>query len=1376
MASLALPSRPRRHPALPRRSLTGTAVALALAQHGAALAAPAGASVAAGQVVVSNPAAAQTVVTQSSDAAIVNWNSFSVAAAERVDFRQPGAASVILNRVGTGIPSEILGQLSANGRVFLVNPSGVLFGAGAQVDVGGLVASTLDIGDADFLAGRYRFTAGAGPAAGVSNLGRIGAAERGTVALLGATVNNDGVITARLGTVAMAAGSQVTLDFSGDGLTKLRVDQGTFTALVANRGMVMTDGGQAIMTAQGAEGIVETVLDHQGVIQARSLVERNGRILLDGGDSGLAVASGTLDVSGTGTGRRGGEAQVLGHNVGLTGNALVDARGSEGGGTILVGGDEGGANPAVRNADAVFAGPATRLDVGATGAGPGGKVVLWSTNATRVFGTVSAAGGPAGGDGGAIGISGGFLDLAGSTIGAPAGRWLLAARGAIIGGANPPNGNDDSLNFAPDTAPLALPGADVAAALNAGTSVSVSAGDPAGAGSGDIDVEASIQKTSGADATLTLNAARDITIFSEPQTGTPVVIGASAGGGRLNVDLNADTDGVDGGAIFMASGTSIASNGGNVRMYGQGDPAGGRASARTDSEASNNGIGVYLVGATIDTRAAAGVAGGDVLIRGRAVDVDDGVAVRLEDAVIAVGDAGVGIDGLADATGTGTATGVSIGNFNADDPTDAVSVAISTNSGPVTITGSGALNGVELDRTEVRANLSRDGQPPGPVGARLAVTGTGGGNGISLLDSSLANYGGAIDVRGRAGFGAAGVSSVASSIAALSGTGAISVSGESGPLADPDGPVSLPAPGLDFDADSVIGGAGTSGDITLRALNTGSVAVGFADMIRLAGTVRSTGTLALFPGGVSGTGALTEAPAVPIDLFASSAGFSLDAPELTGAIQPGFARVTIGSAGHTGPITASGGAPFAGRYALTLQNGGAGSQGIALPEGLSNPGQPTLLSSGGAVTQGGPINSASLLLHGTQPGSRFLLTNPANAVGRFSAHFEQLPAAGAGTVNFVNSGDLDVGPLDGAGFDAAANTPQPIAAPNAVVAGDLLLQTSGNLVLNQDIATLASNITLVAGGVLDNAAGHTLAPGAGGTWTVFAGTWIGEQAGPLAGTGPTPNLYNCAFGAPCAAALPAGNHFVYRQQPRVELALVEPNPARTYGGDNPAFPFTTSGLVKGDTAQNALSGAYATAAGPASNVQGYPILGSFTSPAGYQVVAAPGLLRVDPAVLTYVATPASRLQGRPNPPLEGSVTGLVAGDTLASATTGTPAFASAADPGAAPGRYPVVGGGLAAVNYVFQQAPGNASALAVVPSPETVFRPDTQRDLTFANTELYGPNIGLQRSCAGTGPLARADVAGDAQDALAIDWSRVRDNPNLSNCIGVVRRYSCDSF
>jgi len=1381
---------PPRRTAAPRRTIIGMAVALALAQYGMALAGPGGAQVVAGQVAISQPNAQQTVVTQGSSSAIVNWQQFSIARGEGVDFRQPGTASVILNRVTGNHPSEIYGRLSANGQVFLVNPGGVLFGRTAQVDVGGLVASTLDIADADFLSGRYRFTAGARSGA-VANNGHLQAAERGTVALLGAKVNNDGTISAQLGTVALAAGDKVALDFNGDGLTKLRVDQAALAAQVENRGMLIADGGQAILTAHAAQALTETVLNQQGVVRARSLQERNGRILLDGGAQGESRTSGTLDVSGHAPGLTGGTAEVLGRHVGLAAKALVDARGDAGGGTILVGGDYRGGNPLVRNADATFAAPATALLADATGNGNGGKVIVWSDHATRMFGTVSATGGPGGGNGGLIETSGKFLSVDGARIDASAprgrgGQWLLDPYSVTIGFGNTTNVRD-APNYVSAGSMAQIGYLDIENALNAGTSVSVTTG--AGQGEGDINVDASIQKNAGGEAALRLNAARDINIAPE------VSIAASALGGRLHVDFNADLDGEQGGAILMNSGSSIATNGGDLRMYGQGNPDLGRAAGRSVDRPN----GVRLLFASIDTTSAiAGNPGGSVLMRGSGATVNAGgvvaagAGVNLTGSGIRVSSGSVTLDGIA---GAG-ANGVSLSG-GVPFPPNGVSYAVQSDTGAVSIQGVGGAIGVALDSARVAASISRSGQPSlivggngGGAGVRLLnnsilensggpinITGVGNTYGVALIESDVINRSnGAIDIRGRAGLPGetapvgvlvSGGSDRAATIASTEGSGPIAISGET--LAN--------SPGIQLAATSVLGGPASGGDITLRAVNAAAQEDG-GDMIRLNGPIDTSGAVTLVPGGVAASGALTEAPATPIDLFSQRPFFSLDQAELNDMIGARVSRVIIGSASHTGPITAHAGATLSGRYDLTLQNGGAGSVGIVLAGGLGNPGRMLTLSSGGTVSQNGPISVGSLLLHGTQPESNFQLADPLNAVGRFSAQFALPSAVGNpnfGDVNVVSAGDLEIGPLTGIGFDAAGNRTFVIAADAAVVAGDLFARAGRDLILLHNISTLGSDITLVAGHVFRNLANATLLPGGGGHWKVFADTWLGEQAGPLAGSGPNPNRYNCGYGAPCVAALPGdANMFVYRQQPRVDIALVNPNPARPYGAANPSFDVATSGLIKGDTMGTAVTGAYVTPATPGSNVQNYPIEGQFVSPAGYVVVAAPGTLRVDPATLTYVAAPSVRPVGRPGLPLTGSVSGLVNGDTLPSATTGTLNFSSAAGVFVPPGRYSVEGAGLSAANYRFVQAASNATALLVIPN---VFgAPSISKDVTFESSALYGKNFGIQGLCAGTGPLARIVDLPDSNDPLAIEWARVRHNPNLSNCIGLVQRYSCDSF
>jgi filamentous hemagglutinin family protein len=195
-------------------TVTGLLSAMILVPNMRADAAPQGGTVVAGTAnIVSAPST--VTVKQSSQDSIINWQSFSVGKTESVIFQQPNASSVTLNRVVGGEPSLILGRLSANGQVFLINPNGALFAKGAQVNVGGLVVSTLDITNSDFMAGRYNFAGSSEN--GVVNEGSITAGDGGYVALLGAKVDNEGVITAKLGTVALAAGAGMTLDVAGNG-------------------------------------------------------------------------------------------------------------------------------------------------------------------------------------------------------------------------------------------------------------------------------------------------------------------------------------------------------------------------------------------------------------------------------------------------------------------------------------------------------------------------------------------------------------------------------------------------------------------------------------------------------------------------------------------------------------------------------------------------------------------------------------------------------------------------------------------------------------------------------------------------------------------------------------------------------------------------------------------------------------------------------------------------------------------------------------------------------------------------------------------------------------------------------------------------------
>src|SRR5687768_14169524 len=310
-----------------------------------------------------------------------------------------GRAGIGFFRDVSGSLTQIFGKLTSNGQIFISNQNGVLFGASARVDVGALFATSLSIKDQDFMAGRYNFY-NEGSAGSVVNEGNIVTAN-GYTALVGPQVRNDGIIIARAGSVALAAGDRVSLDMIGDGLISVSVDQSAYNASVVNTGTITADGGTVLLTARSANALLDTVINNSGTIRANSLVERNGEIILDGGNTGVVAVSGTLQAAGVDAGTTGGTIKVLGDKVGLFGSALIDASGDVGGGTVLVGGNWQGQGDEW-NASAAFMGSGVSILADARTAGHGGTIVLWSEGSTKAFGFISARGGQQSGNGGSV--------------------------------------------------------------------------------------------------------------------------------------------------------------------------------------------------------------------------------------------------------------------------------------------------------------------------------------------------------------------------------------------------------------------------------------------------------------------------------------------------------------------------------------------------------------------------------------------------------------------------------------------------------------------------------------------------------------------------------------------------------------------------------------------------------------------------------------------------------------------------------------------------------------------------------------------------------------------------------------------------------------
>jgi filamentous hemagglutinin family protein len=494
------------------------------------------------------------VIQQSSPKAIIEWQSFNVGGNASVQFQQPNRDSVSFNRVLDVNPSQILGRIQANGQVFLSNPNGVVFSATAQVDVGGLVVTVHDIRDRDFQEGRFNFSSDSKGA--VVNKGSLQAQLGGYVALLAPEVRNEGVVLAREGTAALASGRSIGLTLQGSQLVSVVIAEPVMNALIENKHLIRAEGGLVVLSARSANAILESVIAQSGDIQAPSLLNRNGRVILDSGEKGAVSVSSNIDASGSAAGTTGGRIIVTGEHVSVTGKAQIMAHGPSGGGEIYIGGGWQGKDKSIREASSTSIGAGATADASATDAGDGGTVVVWSNllqkdGLTKVEGSLKATGGNQGGDGGRIETSGAKISLDNIKVDASsprgrAGQWLIDPYNVTITNNNSNTNNSQGVwtAFGNDSRILST---DIEAALNAGTNVFITT-TGAGTQDGDIFVSAPITSSQSL-ASLNLVADRNISIESAILlSGSGSLVKLQAGGAvtgtsaiRLNAQVTADT-------------------------------------------------------------------------------------------------------------------------------------------------------------------------------------------------------------------------------------------------------------------------------------------------------------------------------------------------------------------------------------------------------------------------------------------------------------------------------------------------------------------------------------------------------------------------------------------------------------------------------------------------------------------------------------------------------------------------------------------------------------------------------------------------------------------------------------------------------------------
>jgi len=389
-----------------------------------------------------------------SDGTIIDWQNFSISQDEVTRFIQDSASSAVLNRVIGGSVSEILGRLDSNGQVFLINPAGLVVGEGGVIDTAGFVASTLALSNESFQSGRLLFSGGNGQ---LVNRGLIHVTGSGDIALVSNSIENSGVLRSDNGDILLAAGQQVSLSFAD--LEGIDFEVQAPEDSVLNVGQVIATGGNIIASAGriSNDGELELVTSPDGRIflQAKDTLTVSGQITAPAADivvqgEQVEISDATLSTASTDVNESAGNISLLGTNVGVFAGSQIDASDDQGGGTILIGGEQQGRG-STPTSDFVYLDEGATVSADGGRSGDGGTIIVFAEDSARVHAELSARGGTESGDGGFIETSGLVgLDVttvpnAGADHGA-AGTWLIDPFDLLISNdtTNPEGGFDDS--------------------------------------------------------------------------------------------------------------------------------------------------------------------------------------------------------------------------------------------------------------------------------------------------------------------------------------------------------------------------------------------------------------------------------------------------------------------------------------------------------------------------------------------------------------------------------------------------------------------------------------------------------------------------------------------------------------------------------------------------------------------------------------------------------------------------------------------------------------------------------------------------------------------------------------------------------------------
>ena len=660
-----------------------------------ALADPSGGQVVGGQATIQQ-SGTHTQINQGSQTAIINWQNFDINTNESVNFAQPNTRSLAVNRVQSDIATNIAGELTANGNVWIENRSGVFIRGDARVNVGGLVATTarIDTDALDMTQGvQTAIATGAIDGTVVSNEGAI-TAEGGSVVLVAPVVDNSGAITANAGDVALGAGSGFTVDFEGDQLTRFEVAPGNGVSLT-NSGTLSAQGGAVYISAAAADAVQESVVSIGGKVEATRIEDRGGVIVISGGETGVTEVTG--EVTAAQTEGDGGRVVVTGDKVDIAPTAVIDASGAQSGGRVEIGGGYRGASiqaPVVRTYAAPETAPLptakrTRVQEGAViranaGAeGNGGTVITWAEEITGFYGHIEARGGFLSGDGGFAEISGKErFDLTGS--------WDLTAANGVVG----------TVLLDPDNIVIidggtATPIADVLFADNPGGTTTLDASylnDATAALLLQAEVDITISETVSAAVDLTFEAGNNINVNAPlATTGNLTLSAADADAAAPSLTGTVTFGETVAGMTTLTGGLTAA----DIVLSGAGGMTlGGITASGTLSVTSGGAIAQTTVG--LD------VTGASTFTAGTGLDVTLDATANAFGPVVAGSGAAVNVT-----ASTGSAVNIVLSDSRAD-----LTLADINTSGTLSVTSAGAIDQIAagLDVAGVATFIAGDGE------------------------------------------------------------------------------------------------------------------------------------------------------------------------------------------------------------------------------------------------------------------------------------------------------------------------------------------------------------------------------------------------------------------------------------------------------------------------------------------------------------------------------------------------------------------------------------------------------------------------------------------------------------------------------------------